>query len=61
VWVEKSAQVDENAQLQGPCYVGAEAWLGAKAQIPAGTILGAHSLVDKPLTPGCYAPGTLAV
>jgi mannose-1-phosphate guanylyltransferase/mannose-1-phosphate guanylyltransferase/phosphomannomutase len=61
VWVEQSAQVNENAQLQGPCYIGAEAWLGANAQIPAGTILGAHSLVDRSLTPGCYAPGTLAV
>lgn len=61
VWVSKSAKVDPQAQLDGPCYVGASAWLGAKAQILSGTIVGAHSLVDRALTPGFYAPGTLAV
>jgi mannose-1-phosphate guanylyltransferase len=61
VWVAKSAQVDPQAQLDGPCYVGAGACLGAKAQILSGTIVGAHSLVDRALTPGFYAPGTLAV
>ena len=61
VWVSKSAKVDEKAQLAGPCFIGAGAFLGAKAQILPGTIVGAQSLIDQPLAPGCYAPGTLAV
>lgn len=61
VWISKSAKVDPQAQLEGPCYVGDSACLGAKAQIPSGTIVGAHSLVDRSVTPGFYAPGTLAV
>jgi mannose-1-phosphate guanylyltransferase/mannose-1-phosphate guanylyltransferase/phosphomannomutase len=61
VWVSKSARVDENAQLAGPCFIGAGAFLGSKAQILPRTIVGAQSLIDQPLAPGCYAPGTLAV
>jgi mannose-1-phosphate guanylyltransferase len=61
VWVSNSAKVDEQAQLEGPCFIGAGAFLGSKAQIPAGTIVGAQSLINRPLSPGCYAPGTLAV
>ncbi len=61
VWISKSAKVHEQASLEGPCYVGSGTVLGAKAQILAGTIVGAHSLIDQPLRPGHYAPGTLAV
>ncbi len=61
VWISKSAKVDPQAQLQGPCFIGASAALGAKAQIASGTIVGAHSLIDRSLTPGFYAPGTLVV
>jgi mannose-1-phosphate guanylyltransferase len=61
VWVSKSAKVDEQAQLSGPCFIGAGAFIGSKAKIVAGTIVGAQSLIDQPLAPGCYAPGTLAV
>ncbi|NJM76533.1 MAG: NDP-sugar synthase [Acaryochloridaceae cyanobacterium RU_4_10] len=61
VWISKSAKVDPQAQLEGPCYVGDSACLGANARIPSGTIVGAHSLVDRSVTPGFYSPGTLAV
>ena len=61
VWVSKSAKVDEQAQLFGPCFIGAGAFIGPKAKIVAGTIVGAQSLIDQPLAPGCYAPGTLVV
>lgn len=61
VWVSKSAKVDEQAQLSGPCFIGAGTFIGPKAKIVAGTIVGAQSLIDKPLAPGCYAPGTLVV
>ncbi|WP_404790115.1 sugar phosphate nucleotidyltransferase [Altericista sp. CCNU0014] len=60
-WVANSAQVDDRAQLEGPCFIGAGTFLGPKAHIAAGTIVGAQSLIDCPLAPGCYAPGTLAV
>jgi mannose-1-phosphate guanylyltransferase len=61
VWVSSSAKVDEQALLEGPCYIAAGTVLGAKAEICAGTIVGAHALIDRRLTPGFYAPGTLAV
>jgi mannose-1-phosphate guanylyltransferase/mannose-1-phosphate guanylyltransferase/phosphomannomutase len=61
VWVSRSAKVDDAAKLEGPCYIGAETWLGANAHISGGTIVGAHSLINQRLTSGCYGPGTLAV
>jgi mannose-1-phosphate guanylyltransferase len=61
VWISHSAKVDDQASLTGPCYVGCQAMVEANAQIPAGTILGAHSRINRPLTPGYYAPGTLIV
>jgi mannose-1-phosphate guanylyltransferase len=61
VWVSKSAQVDAKAQLEGPAFIGSGTFLGPEAHIAAGTIVGAQSLINRPLAPGCYAPGTLAV
>jgi mannose-1-phosphate guanylyltransferase len=61
VWVSNSAKVDEQAQLTGPCFIGAGAFLGPKARIGARTIIGDQSLIDQSLAPGCYAPGTLVV
>ena len=61
VWVMSSAQVDEAAQLEGPCFVGDRVYLGPQAQIPAGAIIGANSWLNRSLSPGMYAPGTLAL
>lgn len=61
VWVANSAKIDEQADIKGPCYIGAGVTLGPKARIEAGTIVGSHSLIDRPLHPGQYAPGTLAI
>ncbi|MGB8702445.1 MAG: NDP-sugar synthase [Thermosynechococcaceae cyanobacterium] len=61
VWISSSAKVDDRAQLEGPCYIGEGAVLGPNAVIAAGTIVGSHSLINRPLSSGCYAPGTLAV
>lgn len=61
VWVDPSAKVDPQAKLAGPCYIGAQVFLGPQSQIPAGTIIGAHGLIDAPLQPGIYAAGTLVV
>lgn len=61
VWVANSATIEPGALLCGPCYIGENVRLGSEAEIPAGTLVGANSLVDRPLSPGLYAPGTLAV
>ncbi|MBD2104202.1 sugar phosphate nucleotidyltransferase [Leptolyngbya sp. FACHB-261] len=61
VWVANSAEVDPAAKLEGPCYVGEQAKLGPKAHLPAGTLIGPQSLINRPLNPGVYAAGTLAV
>jgi len=61
VWVSPTATVDSQAKLTGPCYVGDHAKLGPHAELSSGVILGACGLVDRPLTPGIYPPGTIAV
>ncbi|NCJ06331.1 NTP transferase domain-containing protein [Synechococcales cyanobacterium C] len=61
VWVSPSATIHADAQLAGPSFIGEQVRLGAGAVIPAGTIVGAHSFIDHPLTPGMYPPGTLVV
>lgn len=61
VWVSSTATVDPQAQLTGPCYVGDHAKLGPQTELPSGVILGACGLVDRPLMPGIYPPGTIAV
>jgi mannose-1-phosphate guanylyltransferase len=61
VWVSKTATVDPEAKLTGPCLICDRTHLGPKTIIPANTVVGANSLVDRSLSPGFYAPGTLAI
>ncbi len=61
VWIANSAEVNPAAKLEAPCYVGDQAKLGANAHLPPGTLVGPQSLIDRPLSPGVYASGTLAV
>ena len=61
VWVSSTATLDAAAQLEGPSFIGPQVRLGAQAVIPAGTIVGAYSFIDRPLAPGLYPSGTLAV
>lgn len=61
VWIAKSADVDPAAHLEGPCYIGERVYLGPQAEISAGTIISANSLINQHLSPGIYPPGTLAV
>lgn len=61
IWVSPSAEIDPNAHLESPCFIGKQVRLGPEAQIPAGTLIGCNSLIELPLTPGMYPAGTLAV
>lgn len=61
VWVANNATIDPNAKLSGPCFVGENAKLGPQADISSGVILGSCGLIDRPLSPGIYPPGTVAV
>ncbi|MGB7415125.1 MAG: NDP-sugar synthase [Thermosynechococcaceae cyanobacterium] len=61
VWVANSATVDQGAKLTGPCLICDRTHLGPQASIAANTVIGANSLVDRPLSSGLYAPGTLAI
>ncbi len=61
VWVAKSATVDPNAKLNGPCLICDRTRLGPQAVIQSGTVVGAHSLIDRTLASGFYAQGTLAI
>jgi mannose-1-phosphate guanylyltransferase/mannose-1-phosphate guanylyltransferase/phosphomannomutase len=59
VWIGDGAEVDPAAELHTPCYVGPSCRVGKDAVLPAGTVLCAASLVNRPLSPGIYPPGTL--
>lgn len=61
VWVANSATVDPEAKLTGPCLICDRTRLGPKTVIPANTVVGAHSLIDRELSPGFYTSGTLAI
>jgi mannose-1-phosphate guanylyltransferase/mannose-1-phosphate guanylyltransferase/phosphomannomutase len=61
VWVAQTAMIDAQARLMGPCFVGDHTHLGSQAEISSGVILGSCCFVDRPLLPGIYPPGTLAV
>lgn len=58
-WVASSAEIDPQAQLQPPYFVGNRVKLGPKAVIPPSTILLGDVSIDGPVHPGIYAPGTL--
>jgi len=61
VWVAPSAVVDPAAQLQGPCFVGEQTYLGPETRVPAGTIIGGNAWANGTLTPGIYPGGTLVM
>lgn len=61
IWLSPSAEIDPNAHLESPCFIGKQVCLGPEAQIPAGTLIGCNSLIELPLSSGMYPAGTLAV
>ncbi len=61
VWVAKTANIAESAVLDSPCYVGEYASIGKNAHIPAQTLVGANSLVNKAIASGMYAVGSMLI
>jgi mannose-1-phosphate guanylyltransferase len=61
VWIAKTATVDPAAKLNAPCYIGDRAAVGTDAHIPAHTILGANSLVNRSISAGIYTPGSILI
>ncbi|NJM65631.1 MAG: NDP-sugar synthase [Acaryochloris sp. RU_4_1] len=61
VWVARTATIHPQARLSPPCFVGEHTLLGSQAELSSGAIVGACCLVDRPLPPGIYPAGTLAV
>jgi mannose-1-phosphate guanylyltransferase len=61
IWIAKTAEVSAQAKLVSPCYIGDRVRLGDKAKIPAGAIVNANSLVDREITEGIYAPGSILI
>ncbi|MEV5546694.1 sugar phosphate nucleotidyltransferase [Streptomyces sp. NPDC052309] len=47
VWIAKTAQVDMDAVLEGPLYVGEHARIEAGARVGGHTVVGAHTVVDR--------------
>jgi mannose-1-phosphate guanylyltransferase len=61
IWIAKTAEVDPQATLVSPCYIGDRVKLGAGAKIPANTIVGANCLVNREIAQGIYAPGSMLI
>ncbi|MDX2272607.1 MAG: NDP-sugar synthase [Cyanobacteriota bacterium] len=61
IWIHRTAQVAAEASLSSPCYVGSHTVVGARAVVPAGTIIAGDSWVDGRIAPGAYGQGTLLV
>ncbi|CAN1212697.1 NDP-sugar synthase [Tumidithrix helvetica PCC 7403] len=61
IWIAKTAEVNPQATLASPCYIGDRVKIGANANIPANTIIGANSLVDRAISQGIYAPGSILI
>ncbi len=61
VWAAASAEVHEAAVIIGPSFIGERVKVGPNAVLPQGTIIGRASLVNRPLEPGIYPAGTLAI
>ena len=61
VWVAKTANIAESAVLDSPCYVGEYVSVGQDAHIPAQTLVGANSLVNKAIASGMYAVGSMLI
>jgi mannose-1-phosphate guanylyltransferase/mannose-1-phosphate guanylyltransferase/phosphomannomutase len=61
VWIAKTATVDPAAKLIAPCYVGDRTAVGSVAHIPANTIVGANSLVNRPISAGIYSQGSMLI
>jgi mannose-1-phosphate guanylyltransferase/mannose-1-phosphate guanylyltransferase/phosphomannomutase len=61
IWVAKTAKVSEGAVLNAPCYVGEDVTIGKDAHIPSHTLVGANSLVNKAISKGMYATGSMHI
>jgi mannose-1-phosphate guanylyltransferase len=61
IWIAKSAEVDGAAQLAAPCFIGDRSYIRSNAVIPANTIIGANCLVNRPISSGIYANGSMLI
>ncbi len=61
VWVSPTAVCSAEARLAAPCFVGDRVAVGPQAVIPAGTVVGADSSVNRAIAPGVYPPGSLLI
>lgn len=59
VWVSKTAQVANSAQLNAPCFIGRYSQIHDRALIPSGTIIGNYCLINAPIPPGIYGDYSL--
>lgn len=61
VWIAKTAKVAEAAVFNAPCYIGEDASIGKDTHIPAQTLIGANSLVNRAIASGMYAAGSMLI
>ncbi len=59
IWASGGVTIDPQAHLIPPVYLGAQTQVGPGAKIGPSVVVGANSLINGPLSPGIYPPGTL--
>jgi mannose-1-phosphate guanylyltransferase/mannose-1-phosphate guanylyltransferase/phosphomannomutase len=59
VWVSPTAVCHAEARLTAPCFVGDRVEVGPQGAIPAHTVVGADSHINRAIAPGLYPPGSL--
>jgi len=61
IWISNNAEVDTSAKLESPCFIGDRSYILSNAIVPANTIIGANCLVNRMITSGIYADGSMFI
>jgi mannose-1-phosphate guanylyltransferase/mannose-1-phosphate guanylyltransferase/phosphomannomutase len=61
IWISKTAEVDPSAKLESPCFIGDRSYIQSHAVIPTNTIIGANCLVNRAISSGIYANGSMLI
>ncbi|AFY73410.1 Nucleoside-diphosphate-sugar pyrophosphorylase family protein [Synechococcus sp. PCC 7502] len=59
IWIANRAEVHPDAKLESPCFIGDRSYILSNAMIPANTVIGANCLVNRGISSGIYANGSM--
>jgi len=61
IWISNRAEVHPSAKLESPCFIGDRSYILSDAIIPANTIIGGNCLVNREISSGIYANGSMLI